>query len=77
MTEEKKTFTAVRIGRKEIKAYLHEIIFQDNGAIIRSEIDRQSLIQALKEAADGQPEEKRRMILEFVEKQEQELKNLN
>jgi hypothetical protein len=77
MTEEKKSFISIRVNKKEIKAYLHEIIFQENGAIIRSEIDRQSLIQALKEAADGQPEEKRRMILDFVEKQERELKNLN
>jgi hypothetical protein len=77
MTEEKKSFISIRVNKKEIKAYLHEIIFQDNGAIIRSEIDRQSLIQALKEAADGQTEEKRRMILDFVEKQERELKSLN
>jgi len=77
MTEEKKSFISIRVNKKEIKAYLHEIIFQENGAIIRSEIDRQSLIQALKEAADGQPEENRRVILEFVEKQERELKNLN
>jgi len=75
MNAEKKSYTSITLGRLKITAYLLEVVFQNNVVFIRSEIDRPSLLQALKSAAPDQPEDKRKLILDFVEKQELEIKD--
>jgi hypothetical protein len=77
MNDKGKTFKSISLGKKEVRAYLWDIIFYKDQISIEHMLDKQDLVQALKEIAATKPEEEAQMIKEVLEKYFPEAKSLN
>jgi hypothetical protein len=77
MNNQGKTFKSISLGKKEVRAYLWDIVFYKGQISIEHQLDKQDLVQALKEIAATKPEEEAQMIKEVLEKYFSEEKSLN
>jgi len=77
MNSQVKSFKSIDLGRRVVKAYLWEIIIHKDQIFIQHQLDRQDLVNALKEIAAVKPEEEANLITEILEKYFTGQNNLN